>query len=192
MSYQKCPICNGTGDDPFMLELPRQNYPCPTCKGARILNTLTGLPPVIEEKHNIFESVESCVSSEQAFWICNNIADIERKNILNEEHLNNKTTFDSTYFVVTKILLGKEKQYYVEGERIINPSLDAINNTFYCLYEDQIKIITNEINLLILEELKENTLNDIIEYINKNKDRIIILKINIQSIKDINYNPDKS
>ena len=59
MSFQKCPICNGTGDDPFMLELPRQNYPCPTCKGTRIIHEVTGLPPVTEEKHNVFESFVS-------------------------------------------------------------------------------------------------------------------------------------
>jgi hypothetical protein len=45
MSWQKCPICNGTGDDPFVLELPRSTWPCPTCKGERIISELTGLPP---------------------------------------------------------------------------------------------------------------------------------------------------
>lgn len=55
MSFQKCPICNGTGDNPFTLELPRETWPCPTCKGARIIDEVTGLPPIIEEKHSIFE-----------------------------------------------------------------------------------------------------------------------------------------
>ena len=70
MSFQKCPICNGTGDNPFMLELPREAYPCPTCKGTRIISELTGLPPVVEEKHNIFEPVDPCESDIQHKWVC--------------------------------------------------------------------------------------------------------------------------
>ena len=71
MSFQKCPICNGTGDDPFVLELPRSTYPCPTCKGVRIIDDVTGLPPVIEEKHNIFEPVEPCSADIQNAFVCN-------------------------------------------------------------------------------------------------------------------------
>ena len=70
MSFQKCPICLGTGDNPFMLELPRETWPCPTCKGARIISEITGLPPIIEEKHNIFEPVDPCESDIQHKWVC--------------------------------------------------------------------------------------------------------------------------
>lgn len=73
MSWQKCPICNGTGDNPFVLELPRSTYPCPTCKGARIISELTGLPPVVEEKHNIFEPVDPCIADPQSFFSCTKI-----------------------------------------------------------------------------------------------------------------------
>lgn len=71
MSFQKCPICNGTGDDPFVLELPRSTWPCPTCKGTRIISELTGLPPVIEEKRNIFEPVDPCNADIQNAFVCN-------------------------------------------------------------------------------------------------------------------------
>lgn len=55
MSFQKCPICNGSGNDPFIVTGSFSSYPCPTCKGARIISEITGLPPIIEEKHSIFE-----------------------------------------------------------------------------------------------------------------------------------------
>lgn len=37
--WQKCPICNGNG----FVEVGKT---CPTCKGERIINKLTGKPPV--------------------------------------------------------------------------------------------------------------------------------------------------
>jgi len=64
MSWQKCPICNGSGNDPWIGEIPLSicsytKHSCPTCKGTRIISQLTGMPPVIEEKHNLFEPLES-------------------------------------------------------------------------------------------------------------------------------------
>jgi hypothetical protein len=71
MSFQKCPICNGTGNDPFIVTGSFTSYPCPTCKGVRIIDDVTGLPPVIEEKHNIFEPVEPCNADIQNAFVCN-------------------------------------------------------------------------------------------------------------------------
>lgn len=48
MSWQKCPICNGTGIYPgpgTFNTIPA----CPTCKGSRIINDITGLPPVSQD-----------------------------------------------------------------------------------------------------------------------------------------------
>jgi hypothetical protein len=59
MSYQKCPICNGSGNDPFILTGSMSYYPCPTCKGTRIISELTGSPPIVEEKHNLFEPLKT-------------------------------------------------------------------------------------------------------------------------------------
>ena len=42
MSYQKCPICNGTGISPHGLSIM---ISCLTCKGHGIINEMTGYPP---------------------------------------------------------------------------------------------------------------------------------------------------
>lgn len=39
MSFQKCPICEGFGT--------RNESPCPTCAGRRVISDITGLPPDI-------------------------------------------------------------------------------------------------------------------------------------------------
>ena len=71
MSFQKCPICNGSGNDPFIVTGSQITYPCPTCKGARIIDEVTGIPPVLPEKHNLFEPVEPCNADVQNAFACN-------------------------------------------------------------------------------------------------------------------------
>lgn len=44
MSWQKCPLCKGSGVDPnpgTYASIPI----CDVCKGAKIISELTGLPP---------------------------------------------------------------------------------------------------------------------------------------------------
>jgi len=45
MTYQKCPICEGTGmfTPHTIVNVPLP--PCPVCKGKSIIHTDTGLPP---------------------------------------------------------------------------------------------------------------------------------------------------
>ena len=67
--WQKCPICNGTGSDPNWLVHNGNKPKCPTCKGERIINELTGKPPfeinidknkIIKTKLNNFnESIQN-------------------------------------------------------------------------------------------------------------------------------------
>jgi len=53
MSWQKCPICEGDGIDPYVtvsFNIPTSlSDPCPKCKGFRVISELTGEPP----EHNI-------------------------------------------------------------------------------------------------------------------------------------------
>jgi len=45
MSFQKCPICNGTGVEPLSATSIGTQPRCLVCDGRRIINTKTGLPP---------------------------------------------------------------------------------------------------------------------------------------------------
>ena len=45
MSYQKCPVCNGTGEVINPNPLNFGTIQCPTCNGQRIISELTGRPP---------------------------------------------------------------------------------------------------------------------------------------------------
>ena len=42
--FQKCPICNGNGSVNSTPPTPTKST-CPTCKGARIISAISGLPP---------------------------------------------------------------------------------------------------------------------------------------------------
>jgi hypothetical protein len=70
MSFQKCPICEGTGNNPYITLGSQLEYPCPTCKGARIIDDTTGIPPTGLQQHSLFEPVEPCESDYQHKWVC--------------------------------------------------------------------------------------------------------------------------
>lgn len=43
MSWQKCPVCDGSGF--FYADACARKSTCPTCHGQQIINELTGKPP---------------------------------------------------------------------------------------------------------------------------------------------------
>lgn len=47
--WQKCPICNGTGKQENF-DTPNKYSTCKTCLGTGIINTLTGKPPIKDNK----------------------------------------------------------------------------------------------------------------------------------------------
>jgi hypothetical protein len=51
MSFQKCPVCDGTGIDPHCTIASTTLPVCPVCKGSRIIHSVTGTPgPTMTEK----------------------------------------------------------------------------------------------------------------------------------------------
>lgn len=59
MSWQKCPVCNGRGVDPYCLESTSALPTCPTCKGGRIISEVNGLPlPCYSEAELIIEPAQ--------------------------------------------------------------------------------------------------------------------------------------
>ena len=61
--WQKCPICKGTGLDPNCFIINNNPPKCPVCKGKRIINTLTGNPPVDDRVEKLPSNI-----NEVTFW----------------------------------------------------------------------------------------------------------------------------
>lgn len=59
MSYQKCPVCNGTGEEINAYSTGKY-LPCSVCKGAKIINTATGEPPESVGHKTNAVSTENC------------------------------------------------------------------------------------------------------------------------------------
>lgn len=54
--FQKCPICNGTGYSHDTFSTSTMPV-CSTCKGKKIINSETGLPPMGEMKTGRLETI---------------------------------------------------------------------------------------------------------------------------------------
>lgn len=58
MPYQVCPICNGEGQIPTSM-MTTCFETCPTCKGARIIDDVTGRPPGYIPQITSYPNVET-------------------------------------------------------------------------------------------------------------------------------------
>lgn len=61
--WQKCPICKGTGQDESWLVHNGSKPKCPACNGKRIINTLTGNPPIDDRVEKLPSNI-----NEVTYW----------------------------------------------------------------------------------------------------------------------------
>lgn len=61
--WEKCSICNGTGLDPNCFIINNNPPKCPVCKGKRIINSLTGKPPIDDRVEKLPSNI-----NEVTFW----------------------------------------------------------------------------------------------------------------------------
>lgn len=80
MSWQKCPVCNGTGNNYGGLQWSAS---CPNCKGHGIISEISGLPPAYEIRRGLAstgtnhciryipsdDSIESCKMCGRGKWL---------------------------------------------------------------------------------------------------------------------------
>ena len=66
MSWQKCPVCSGTGYDPSPGTFGTMSIcpTCPTCQGTRIISELSGLPPIYNPNLTTKPNVSNIPSTE--------------------------------------------------------------------------------------------------------------------------------
>lgn len=56
--WQKCPICNGTGRVPEDGFTSAVYQTCTVCCGFKIINDITGLPPVTQNTFKKLDNIE--------------------------------------------------------------------------------------------------------------------------------------
>ena len=61
--WEKCSICNGTGLDPNCFIINNNPPKCPVCKGKRIINSLTGKPPIDDRVEKLPSNI-----NEVTYW----------------------------------------------------------------------------------------------------------------------------
>ena len=74
--FQKCPLCNGTGQDESWLIHDGTKSECPTCKGKRIISSLTGKPPVDDRVEKLPSNI-----NEVTFW-----GGLDKKHLMNTKN----------------------------------------------------------------------------------------------------------
>ena len=101
--WQKCPICKGTGLDPNCFIINNNPPKCPVCKGKRIINTLTGNPPIDDRVEKLPSNI-----NEVTYW-----GGLDEKHFMNTKNLILRGCRNKQCFCTGKCkeIVGYEEDY---------------------------------------------------------------------------------
>jgi predicted patatin/cPLA2 family phospholipase len=121
MSWQKCPICNGTGIEPLSGTSTNTQARCLVCDGRRIINKKTGLPPNRISIEKVVREMPKIVKDAQI-----NYATQEHvKNVIDEL---DKTGELPYHIRPTNALKRTEQEKEkIRLERLVDPTLHKID-----------------------------------------------------------------
>lgn len=121
MSFQKCPICNGTGVEPLSGTSANTQARCLVCDGRRIINKKTGLPPNRISIEKVAREMPKIVKDAQI----NYAAQEHVKNVIDELD----KTGELPYHVRPANVLKRteEEKEKIRLERLVDPTLQKID-----------------------------------------------------------------
>jgi len=142
MSFQKCPICNGTGIEPISGTTSNTLPRCLVCDGRRIINRKTGLPP----NRVSIEKVEKEMSTFLKDAQINVFAEKHMKKVIDELD----KTGDLPYHIrpANALKRTEEEKNEIRMERLMDPALKKID-------EERGRDIFHSLYIKLTEEDKE-------------------------------------
>jgi len=149
MSYQKCPICNGTGIDPTPGTTSSTQPRCLVCNGTRIISEVTGLPPQKANTDNVKE-MSTFLRTAQL----NIFAEQHMKNVIDE--LDKAGELPYHIRPTNPLKRTEAEKDEIRMERFMDPSLKKIDeergtDIFHSFYiklskedEEKLQFLTNQ------------------------------------------------
>lgn len=123
MSFQKCPICNGTGIEPLSGTSADTQAKCLLCDGNRVIHTETGLPP---NKISVEKFVKELPKNLKDAQI-NVFAEQHSKNVIEELEKTGELPFHVR--PVNALKRTDEEKEQIKHERELDPVLRQVDET---------------------------------------------------------------
>lgn len=121
MSFQKCPICDGSGVEPLSGTSANTQARCLVCDGRRIINRKTGLPPA---RVSIEEYVKEMPKSLKDAQI-NYFAESHVKEVIDELEKTGELPFHIR--PTNALKRTEEERDVIRLERALDPNLKVID-----------------------------------------------------------------
>jgi predicted patatin/cPLA2 family phospholipase len=121
MSFQKCPICNGTGIEPLSGTSANTQTRCLVCDGRRIINKKTGIPPNRITIEKVVREMPKIVKDAQI----NYAAQEHVKNVIDELDKTGELPYHTR--PTNALKRTEEERDKIRKERALDPSLTVID-----------------------------------------------------------------